>query len=483
MNAKPLCLLFVPFALSSCSDNGLNASSISPAAGITNSDFCLQNTTDYLEQENLPSLGEAKILVVPCVFKEEREFTESDLANIEKGFFGDDLPSEGGYHSLKDYYYQSSLGKLSLTGEVTDVLSIPYTVDELEEDGSYLPGVAASCLYDDSSFVSDSFLRKYDKDEDGYLDSVVFVYSSPTSSRTGSFWAWVANVDTKPDLSRPITSRHMWVGIDFFADEDYAIDTHSIIHETGHLLGLRDYYPSDNYYLALGGHSMMDYNISDHDPYSKMLLGWAEPTYYDFDGYDKVTVELPSFEDTNAFLLYKPNWNHSSLDEYLLFEFYTPTKLNLLDAKTQYSTRPLGFSKPGIKIYHADSRVAKCTMGEYYLSFDEYVSLIPEAYDEDTYYIIGASNNKEDSYTDASRQGRYKQIALIENKAYNTLQSGSSADDDSLFYEGDVFDSSSSAYLLNGNFNDGSTVSLRMSVDSITEEKATITLELIGETA
>lgn len=473
MNKIKIVLSLLGVSLVSCT----NSSKII----LTNSNLILKNTTDYLNSNNLDSIGTAKILVVPCVFEGEREFSSADLEKIEKGFFAGNLSNQGSYYSLKEYYSLSSLGKLSINGEVTDVLNIPYKVSTLEEENSYLPGVVAACLYE-STYFSDEFLQEYDLNSDGYLDSVVFVYSSPTSSRTGSFWAWVANVETNADTTRPITSRHMWVGIDFFTDTNYTIDTHSIIHETGHLLGLRDYYPSDNYYLALGGHSMMDYNISDHDPYSKMLLDWAEPIYYDFKKNKKITLKLPVFEETNQFLLYNVNWNHSVMDEYLIFEYYTPTSLNYLDATYQYSTRPLGFTKPGIKIYHVDSRVAKCTLDEYgSLSFEEYVSSIPDTYDENIYYIIGANNNKSDSYTDASRQGRYKQIGLVENKEYNTLQSGNYADDDSLFYECDTFDSANSSYLLNGNFNNGESISLKMTVDELNDNYATITLEYYGD--
>jgi len=453
--------------------------SVTPGEGVTNLGLSLTRLSDYKEQRNLPSKGEQKILVVPCVFQGERSFSEGQLETVRKAFFGEDLFSEGSYYSLAEYYKETSLGALSLKGEVTDVLEIPYDVETLEGEGSYLPGVAASYLYDSADFA-DEYFQSFDQDKDGFLDAVVFVYSSPASERTGSFWAWVANVATEANIKRPLASRHMWVGIDFFVSDEYAIDAHSIIHEAGHLLGLRDYYPSDNYNLALGGHSMMDYNISDHDPYSKLLLGWGEAIYYDFDGYSEVTVTLPPFEGTNKFLLYKPDWNHSPLDEYLIFEYYTPTGLNSLDAKTQYKTRPLGFTKPGIKVYHADSRVAKCLVGPYALSFDSYVEEVPDAPEEGVYYLIGASNSKEDSYTDASRQGRYKQIALIENKEYNTLQSGSVADNASLFYEGDAFDSATSAYLLNGKFNDGTSVDLKVTVDRITEEGATLTLKYGG---
>lgn len=457
------------------------ASSPKPSNGLVASSLLLENTSEFKESVACSALGEQKILVIPCHFKQEREFSDGDLEKISRAFFDASLSSSGNYYSLAEFYSKSSGGKLSFSGEVTPVLEVPYTVEEVEKDGNYFPGVPASTFL--SSGVSDEFLQSYDLNQDGYVDNAVFVYSSPSSSRSGHFWAWVHTFATESNLSRPNFAHHMWVGIDNFTDASYSIDAHTIIHETGHLLGLRDYYPSDNYYLALGGHSMMDYNISDHDPYSKMLLGWADPIYYDFKDYQEVTVEIPAFENGNHFLLFKPGWNHSVMDEYLLFEYYTPDGLNKLDADTKYSNRPQGFTESGIKIYHVDSRIAKCSYdaASSSLSFDSYVNEIPDEHPADTYYLIGASNSYEDSRTDASRQGRYKQIALIENKEFNRLQVGESADNDSLFQKGDVFSSEDSAYLLNGSWNDKTKVSLTMEVLSMDESKATLKLTYQGE--
>lgn len=489
---KSYCSLYLIFLLSSCGGEGIYSSQgsslagdIKPAEGLISSSLVLENTSDFKESVACSAIGEAKILVVPCHFSGEREFKETDRELIRKSFFEDDLSSkgDGNYYSVREFYKKSSLGKLNISGEVTSILEVPYTVEQIENDGNYFPGVPAAEYL---KAASDEILQEYDVNKDGYVDNVVFVYSTPTSERSGNFWAWVNTFATDSNLSRPSLAHHMWVGIDNFTDETYfSSDAHSVIHETGHLLGLRDYYPSDNYNLALGGHSMMDYNISDQDPYSKMLLGWNDPIYYDFNGYEEVTIDLPKFQGSNKTLLFKPNWNHTVMDEYLLFEYYTPDGLNELDAKNKYSNRPLGFTESGIKIYHVDSRIAKCVYIPEIskLRFDSYVSEIPEEYDSTVYYVIGASNSEEDSRTDASRQGRYKQVALVENKKYNQLQSGKTADNDSLFQEGDSFDSSSSAYLLNGKWNDKTEINLKMEVKELTSSYARITLTYKGETA
>ena len=158
---------------------------------------------------------------------------------------------------------------------------------------------------------------------------------------------------------------------------------------------------------------------------------------------------------------------------------YTPDGLNELDALKPYDTRPQGFTKPGIKVYHVDSRIAECHFDEAGNGvFDRYVEAIPEDKGE-SFYLIGANANNVDSYTDASRVGRYKQIQLIENKKVNLLQSGYPADDDSLFYEGDVFDSSDcSAYISNGLFNNREEIGFEVKVNSLGETASlTITYE------
>ena len=476
---KRNCLKYLTFLNLLCSCGG---GSIALSAGLIDSSLTLGNTTEFKESVACSATGDQKILVIPCHFKGEREFSSSDLAKIQRTFFEEDLSSKSSknYYSLKEFYQKSSDGLLSFSGEVTDVVEVPYTVEEVSNDGNYFPGVPASEFL---KTASDELLQSYDLNKDGYVDNCVFVYSSPTSERTGNFWAWVHTFATEANLTRPSLAHHMWVGIDNFSDSNYDIDAHTIIHESGHLLGLRDYYPSDNYYLALGGHSMMDYNISDHDPYSKMLLGWSDPLYYDFNGYSSVTVDLPKFEGTNKTLLLKANWNHTVMDEYLLLEYYTPDGLNELDAKTKYGTRPLGFTDSGIKIYHVDSRIAKCIYDSTSssLSFDSYVTEIPETYDSNTYYVIGAENSTEGSRTDATRQGRYKQIALVENKEFNKLKSGATADNDSLFKKGDVFDSSNSVYLLNGQWNDKTDVNFKVEVDDLTSAYARLTITYLGE--
>ena len=61
----------------------------------------------------------------------------------------------------------------------------------------------------------------------------------------------------------------------FNYDDNKGLDSHVLIHETGHMLGLNDYYNTygDSTYSPLGGLDMMDGDFGDNNPYSKILLG------------------------------------------------------------------------------------------------------------------------------------------------------------------------------------------------------------------
>lgn len=57
-------------------------------------------------------------------------------------------------------------------------------------------------------------------------------------------------------------------------DEKYYVDSSTYIHETGHLLGLDDYYSyNPNTIGKVYGADMMDGNLGDHHLYQKFFWG------------------------------------------------------------------------------------------------------------------------------------------------------------------------------------------------------------------
>ena len=147
------------------------------------------------------------------------------------------------------------------------------------------------------------------------------------------------------------------MGYDFLFDKpasgkNISLNAETIIHETGHILGLDDYYDYDDQKGpdgGLGGGDMMDYNIGDHNPFSKILMGWVTPYVVT----KSTTINLDSFASTGECILLIDEYS-TIYDEYYLLDYYTPNSLNKLEAG--YNGL---FSISGIRIYHVDARITK----------------------------------------------------------------------------------------------------------------------------
>lgn len=185
---------------------------------------------------------------------------------------------------------------------------------------------------------------------------------------------------------------------------------------------------------------MMDYNILDHDAWSKWALGWTKPKILMNTITMPTTVTLSESESTGDMLVIpdaSSSFNGSAFGEYLVVELYTPDGLNQLDSSKQYrDSYPRGFKMPGVKIYHVDSRLALIKDQKFANYLDSSDALTPTLLASSTstnYYAVAASNTPSYSLVN---QG-YRLIHLMESGAVNTLQNypdtSSVATDGSLF--------------------------------------------------
>jgi hypothetical protein len=142
------------------------------------------------------------------------------------------------------------------------------------------------------------------------------------------------------------------------------------------MLGLNDYYSYDKtknsegksvYSEAPSGMvDMMDFNIGDHDAYSKMLLGWVKPKVIDGSSSD-FNLTLSSFTDTGDCVILRDTktdkWNGTPYDEYLLLQYYTTTGLNEQDSTGYPEWAKYGsggcYKTSGLQVFHIDSRLYK----------------------------------------------------------------------------------------------------------------------------
>ncbi len=455
--------------------------------------------------EILPSIGEQKVLVIPIYFKDYTPFSCMDdplkgLENIHTAFFGES--EETGWESVKSYYYKSSYGKFNLGGMVTSWCPIDKTLKEIIELDEYgEPSVY--CLREAVKWAKQTYpniANEYDLDKDGYIDSVALVYANDYYDGSGKqsydkdyknhideieslLWAYTYwDYEKSPSVESPVGNVYTFLSYDFLFDGEYykeeikdnhiiktpLVDTHTYIHEFGHVLGLDDYYSYD--FLddePLGKLDMMDNNIGDHNAYSKYLLNWLDPILIEEAG----TYTISSLSKEGSALLIPANidkFSYSPFSEYLLLELYCPDGLNELDSKVRYQKEekgtPYHFTKTGVKILHVDSRlvVVDDTEETYY-----YTNVFNDTLTHPSkIQFIGANNTS--SY---SINPDFKLINLISSeKGRNAFDVNYYASNRDLFTKNDIINAFE--------FNSGDRLKFNIEIVKIDEEKQSATISI-----
>lgn len=452
-----------------------------------------------------PTTGNPKLLVIPTWFTDSDSFITSEShkenvkQDIESAFFGSQ--EEVGWYSIKGFYERESHGRLSIKGTISDWYecgqSSSYWANKGESAASLVD--AAVSWYFENNPEEDR--KDYDYDGDGFLDGVSLIYAAPDYEAAGDnsndLWAYVYWIDKhKADVENPQPMNYFFASYDFLYGENEAklragssyhggslsegvnLDTHTYIHESGHLFGLEDYYDTSYQYSPAGSFSMQDANVGGHDPYSLMQLGWADPYIPE----ESTSITISDFESSGDFILLTPEWNSfdSSYDEYLLLELYSPTGTNELDSTYSYSGYK-GPEVPGIRLWHVDSRFV-CygdNDGTKLLIDDDGEPLLYENLDEsgvdkvalafsNTYY----SSSGEGSAT-LDRAGReysdHNLIQLIRNDQNINYRPRDNFSRASLFLEGDSFSMNDfDSQFVNGDkLNDGASLGWSFEVGKI----------------
>lgn len=331
-------------------------------------------TITQMQDENglshgMPSTGNVKALIVPVTFTDYSAPSTLRSA-LNTVFFG--TSEETGWESLSSYYEKVSYGKLKVSGTITEPVSMglssssfesKYKKDENAID-TYLENIVKqlSTIYN---------LAEYDSDGDGIIDAMYFIYTAPVNYTDDSscYWAftyYLANADTYDNVK---PNYYFWAGMDFFSETPASgatltYNAETFIHETGHMLGLDDYYDfTAGSNGGSGGGTMMDYNVGDFDAYSKLILGWIEP--YVVTG--STTIDLKKFNVEGNSIIIPKKWNNTIYSEYFIIEYFTPDGVNAMEAGN--SGLP---NIPCVLIYHIDATLANSSQMEDAWSITKY---------------------------------------------------------------------------------------------------------------
>ncbi|MBP5216222.1 MAG: hypothetical protein J6038_00115, partial [Bacilli bacterium] len=390
----------------------------------------------YGGSDYTPASGSPKLLIIPIWFTDSDQYIsaskkEAVRQDIGTAYLGS--AEDVGWESVKTFYQKESGGTLLLQGTLANwyeagKASTDYAHDIVkDQDVDYASDrvCALEVAASDAYFAAhpEDNRRNYDSDHNGKLDGVMLIYAAPDYASLGNdsydnLWAYkYENTETQPSLSNPNAGVFFWASYDFlygsnarartgfsYAGGDTShctLDTHTFIHEMGHMFGLEDYYDYSNQYNPAGGFSMQDCNVGGHDPWSNLALGWGAP--YIPSQNCEITIE--PYQKNHDLILLSPAWNadDSPFDEYLLLELYTPTGLNELDSNYTYcGGYPRGPRQAGIRLWHVDARLSQWTPqiidGEQIDTFDPNKHTDPEdglvgMMCSNTYYKAGSSSN------------------------------------------------------------------------------------------
>jgi len=451
------------------------------------------STNDGKNYVNCLSTGTRKLLVLPINFSDsDKSELDKKKIIIENAFFGKEKMTTN--ESIASYYNKASYGNLIIDGEVAPFYDLNYsssflqsmiTHKNIEVAIRFAVGMAIKSYCE----ANPSKINEFDSDKDGFIDSVYAIYNFPTSSKGSLFWAITEHMDPNVKISvpgegvctlnttSPYINSYSWSSYYSMNEKNNICDTHIFIHETGHLLGLDDYY-SDNQYQPTGYMDMMDYNIGDHSAYSKMLLNWTTPKVVK----KASTIEIGDFENSGDCLLIPySKYNDTPYDEYLLLEYYSPSNLNAYDStlvftyKDRNNVQQKGhlFKTYGIKLYHVDSRIGfltnKANKGSVITikgNSDEEEKLEAYRASHSTYYFpdFAFNNNNQNSPL----------YHLLDKTGTNEFIYNQPANENTLFKINDTFGYNT---FNNFKFHNGEKPKFKFKVSDLNPNKATITFE------
>lgn len=454
-------------------------------------------TFEVTNKGRYPVISNVKTLIVGVDFTDFPasglpKGEEGTLKDLEKAILG--KSEDTGWESLKSYYEKSSFGTCKIEGTVApEWYHTNKSVTQFANAGTKNSQVKVLCksVEDWARETFNLDMREYDANNDGFIDSVIMIYSCEPHVRVDGrevdddlYWAfcWSRDVSAaSADRLNPTSYRFFWASYRTFFEDGYyddngkhkdwtdaeiasgkaKLDAHTLIHEFGHVLSLPDYY-NGNYtssdpaaYNAISV-DMMAYNIGDHNAWSKALYGWISPII----SYGESEITIRSTTDTGDFIIiptetmYDPKTDFTLLSQFIMLELVTPTGVAKADSEDAYAgSYPTWFSQAGIRATLVDARLGMFSYRSD-TAKDAFQGFTGTVSGGDNYYVKFAYDNND---INRSANKNCKLVEII--PAREKLSNGSIIEsvpaknlsgrekNEALYYEGDEFNTTSSKSL------------------------------------
>ena len=256
---------------------------------------------------------------------------------------GDDYP----YDSLRNYYRRSSYNQLELQGSTLGWYRPAYTRANVPQTSEGRENLIKEALtYFDGRGHDFS---QYDNDNDGVIDYFLVIWAGPTGEWASFWWGYYTGWDSPfiLDGKQFRNASYSWQEESSSPGTFYPF---TIIHETGHALGLPDLYDYDDTVGPKGGVGrldVMDGNLGDHNGFSKMLLDWLTPKVCNY-GIQTLTLKpTGSYPDA---VIFWPN-----------FDIASPFTEFFMVQNRRRSNNDFYLPSDGLLIWHIDARLDSST--------------------------------------------------------------------------------------------------------------------------
>jgi len=238
-----------------------------------------------IKWQGMPSIGTVKILAILIEFN---DFTHKISKNeVHDKLFGNGDQQEMPYESLSGYYSRASYGKLNLhNGTTLDWYKTTYDRSAVPQTDAGRENLIKEVLNFYSAQQHD--FSQYDNDGDDVIDYFIVIWTGIPQD-VGCFW-WGYLHRTFSDQTYKIggksLGKYSWQW-EIYDPKERSFDPRTVIHETGHALGIPDLYQYDcdldhpdctrGPKGGVGKLDIMDGVKGDHNCFSKWILEWIDP--------------------------------------------------------------------------------------------------------------------------------------------------------------------------------------------------------------
>ena len=228
----------------------------------------------------MPTSGTVKVLALLISFNDYPGVTTPEY--FASRLFGDGVGNPP-FDSLRNFYRRSSYNQLTVEGNVLGWYQAPYarsTVAPL--DSEYNSQALEKLIKEALNYykAQGHDFSQYDNDGDGAVDYFCVFWTGPHGEWATFWWGYYTGFsDSSYRLDGKRLTNYSWQ----WELSNYPGGTFGpsvIIHETGHALGVPDYYDYDDAIGPRGGVGNLDImdSTGDHNCFSKFMLDWITPT-------------------------------------------------------------------------------------------------------------------------------------------------------------------------------------------------------------